>query len=140
LAISIDSVRALSKTFGNTVTSTLWRFVEQSYPSTPMVALISGHPHPSRRDPSFDPSQPCRHFVPSPAFRQRFGSATEVTLFAAVASYCGRQRGGLLGEAEVILGDVNGDDHVFHFETFFNRYEALTLGSYLRPVSVSVLV
>ena len=83
---------------------------------------------------------PCKHFVPSPAFRRFFGSATEVALFAAVASYCGRQRGGLLGAAEIVLDDVNGDDHVFRFETFFNGYEALTLGSYLRPVPVSVFV
>ena len=138
--ITIDSVQALSKTFGNTVTSTLWRFVEQAHPGTPMIALVSGHPHPHRRGPDFNPDHPCRHCVPSAAFVARFGNVPEVGLFAAVAEYCGRQRGGLLGEAEVALVDVNGQDHIFHFQTFFNSYEALTLGSYLHPSPVSVLV
>jgi len=140
LPVSIASIRALSKTFANTVTSTLWRFVEQSHPGLPMVALVSGHPHRDKRGPQFDPAKPCKHFVPSSAFTHRFGSTSEVWLFAAVTSYCGRQRGGLLGEAEIVLGDVNGEDHVFHFETFFNSYEALTLGSYFRPAGHTVAI
>jgi IrrE N-terminal-like domain len=140
LPINLDSVMALSKAFANTLTSTLWRFVEQAHSKTPMIALVSGHPHPDKRGPELDPAHPCRHCVPSPAFAHRFSSTTEVALFAVAASYCGRRQGGCLGRAEIVLGDVNGMDHVFHFETFFNSYEALTLGSYLHPVPAAVLV
>jgi len=140
LSIGIATVRALSKTFGNTLTSTLWRFVEQTHLDTPMVALVSGHPHPAKRAPDFDPEKPCRYCVRSPGFASRFGSTTEVALFAMATSYCGRQRGGQLGEDQVVLLDVTGRHHVFHFETFFNSYEALTMGSYLRPVAAAVLV
>ena len=58
---------------------------------------------------------------------------SEADLFAAVASYCGSQGGGLLGEGELVLTDNNGGRHCFFFETFFNRYDALTLGTYRHP-------
>lgn len=57
----------------------------------------------------------------------------EKDLFGAVAGYCGSQGGGPLGDSELILTDDNGDQHRFYFETFFNRYDALTLGTYLKP-------
>jgi len=62
-----------------------------------------------------------------------FGQWSEAELFTHVAAYCGAQGGGPLGEAELILTDDNDDRHRFHFETFFNQYDALTLGRYVRP-------
>lgn len=128
---SIDFVRELSKRFGNTLTSTLWRFVEHGHPDRPMVALVTGHPHPYRRKPEFDPHKPCRYCVESPSFRTFFGHHTEVQLFERVVSYAGAQGGGSLGTAEIELPDRNGTGHVFSFQTFFNRHEALTL-AYLK--------
>jgi hypothetical protein len=135
---SLAFVKSLSKGFGNTMTSTLWRFVEQGHGGRPIVALVTGHPHPARRKIDFDPANPCRYCVESPPFRQNFGSLHETDLFAAIAGYCGAQRGGSLGRSEVLLTDLNGDRHVFHFETFFNRHEALTLGHWLRPHGAQV--
>lgn len=128
---SLDLVRDLSKGFGNTMTSTLWRFAEQAHGDRPMVAMVTGHPHPSRRKPDFNPADPCRYCVESPPFRARFAT-TEVELFEAIASYCGPQSGGGLGKSEIVLHDRNGAPHLFLFETFFNRHEALTLGYWLR--------
>ena len=132
---SIDAVQTLSKRFGNTVTSTLWRFVEHGHPDRPMVALVTGHPHPSRRKHGFDPKNPCRYCVESVSFRDRFGHHTELQLFARVVGYAGAQSGGSLGEAELELLDRNGTAHVFAFQTFFNRHEALTLGHWLRQAA-----
>jgi len=129
---SLDLVRALSKGFGNTMTSTLWRFAKQAHAGRPMVALVAGHPHPARRKSDVDPANPCRYCVESPAFRARF-AASEVQLFEVIAGYCGAQGGGGLGQSEVILPDRNGARHLFLFETFFNRHEALSLGYWLRP-------
>lgn len=129
---SLEEIRRLSKVFDNTMTSTLWRYVEQTHRDTPIVGLVTGHPHPSKRKPDFDPVSPCRYCVQSPSFRSRFGTLTEIDLFGVVASYSGAQRGGPLGRREVVLADANGQDHVFHFETFFNGHEALTLGAWLR--------
>jgi hypothetical protein len=141
LPLTIATIQSLNGKFGNTISSTLWRFVETLGESRPMVAMITCHPHITRRPSDFDPFQPCRHCVQSPAFGTRFGRIDEVTLFAAAEKYCTAKMGGPLGGAEVILQDDNGDAHVFVFETFFIRYkppavgEALTLGIYLRPVA-----
>ncbi|CAO4171722.1 ImmA/IrrE family metallo-endopeptidase [Methylorubrum populi] len=136
-APSLGLVKELSKGFGNTMTSTLWRFAEQGHGGRPMVALVTGHPHPAMRKPGFDPARPCRYCVESPSFRERFGSLPEPDLFQVIVSYCGAQSGGSLGQAEVLLSDRNGEPHVFAFDTFFNRHEALTLGFWLRPQPIS---
>ncbi|SEF10952.1 protein of unknown function [Rhizobiales bacterium GAS191] len=132
-APSLELVKALSKSFGNTLTSTLWRFAEVAHGDRPLVALVTGHPHPSKRKPDFDAANPCRYCVESPPFRERFGGITEPQLFDVIVGYSGSQRGGSLGKDEVILRDRNGERHVFAFESFFNGHEALTLGHWLRP-------
>lgn len=139
-APSLELVKGLSKSFGNTMTSTLWRLVEQAHGGRPIVALVTGHPHPTRRKADFDAANPCRYCVESPPFRERFGALREIDLFTAIVGYCGSQRGGSLGRSEVLLQDLNGDRHSFEFETFFNSHEALTLGSWLRPYNASTIV
>lgn len=134
---SIREIQRLSNAFGNTMTSTLWRFVENAHNERPMIALITGHPHPSRRKPEFDLANPCRYCIPSPTFRQRFAGVTEVDLFQVLVGYVGSQRGGPLGEGDVELRDDNGDRHLFSFETFFNGHEALTLGVWLKRLSTA---
>ncbi len=139
LPLAINSVQSLHRAFGNTLSSTLWRFVETVGNERPMIGMISCHPHATRRPSDFDPNNPCRHCIQSSAFAQRFSGITERDLFAAVSSYCGAQMGGPLGISDLILTDDNGDEHVFTFESFFIKYkkpaigEALTLGFYSRP-------
>ena len=130
---TLDSVKQLHTKFGNTYSTTLYRFVEMSGQTRPIIGMITDHPHVSRRPANHDPAKPCRHFIQSPAFAARFRRMPETDMFKAVASYCGAQAGGPLGSSEMILTDDNGDQHRFYFETFFNRYDALTLGVYLRP-------
>lgn len=129
---TLNEVLAMAKRFGNTMTSTLWRFAEQAHDASPMIALVTGHPHPAKRKGDFDPANPCRYCVQSPAFLERFGQISEVELFNLVVGYAGAQRGGSLGEDEIGLMDRNGERHLFRFETFFNGHEALSLGVWLR--------
>lgn len=141
LPISLGSIQSLHKGFGNTLSSTLWRFVETVGIQRPVVGMITCHPHPTRRPTDFNPVQPCRHCIQSPAFATHYRQMAEATLFEGIASYVSPKMGGHLGSAEVILTDDNGDDHIFNFESFFIRYkapavgEALTLGVYQRPYS-----
>lgn len=138
---TIKSIQTLNKRFGNTISSTLYRFVETTGASTPMLGMITeGHPHISRRPAEFNPSQPCKHFIRSPAFAQRYSRVDETVVFAAVAAYCGSQRAGPLGQTDLILTDDNGQAHTFLFETFFNRYDALTLGVYTKPYIRAIAV
>lgn len=130
---TIESVRKLHGNFGNTFSTTLYRFVETAGIEKPIVGLITDHPHVARRPENFNCGKPCRHFIQSPAFAKRFSKLPESDLFEAVVGYCGSQNGGPLGNNELILADDNGDQHRFYFETFFNHYDALTLGVYCRP-------
>jgi hypothetical protein len=134
LGMCLSNIKALAERFGNTITSTLWRYVEQLGVEQPMVGLVTVHPHHLPAD--HDPQAPCKYFVESVAFRQRFGCVGEIDVFNALGQYCSRARGGTLGSAEVILTDVNGTRHVFWFETFFNRYEALTLAYHVKELSL----
>ena len=146
LSLSLASVKLLHGEFGNTFSSTLWRFVETVGTERPIIGMISCHPHVSKRPADFNPADPCRHCIQSPAFAEHFGSLTEIDLFEAVASYCAPKMGGPLGTAELILTDDNGDEHRFVFESFFIRYrapavgEALTLGVYEGPAARMVAV
>jgi Zn-dependent peptidase ImmA (M78 family) len=136
LTVGINAVTALKKRYGNTITTTLWRYVEQS--EQPMIGAISCHPH--RLPAGFDWGNPFRYFVGSRSFQQRFSNTREVDLFRQVQTYCANRRGGPLGATDLQLPDDSGLRHLFRFETFFNQYEALTLGVYknAHPVVVAV--
>ncbi len=138
LKLSMANVKLLHKRFGNSFTSTLWRYVEQLGRDLPILGLITCHPRQIPAD--HDMSSPCKYFIESPAFRRQFENVSEVAVFNALVRYCKNARGGPLGEEELVLHDVNNEAHVFHFETFFNMHEALTLAYYVRKHSLIVPV
>jgi len=140
LAPSLASIKKLHQIYGNTYSTTLYRYVECAGVEVPIMAMISGHPHISMRELDFDPQKPCSHFVRSQAFASRFNKISELEIFEAIVGYCGSQKGGPLGNKQLILTDDNGDNHRFSFETFYNRYNGLTLGTYLGPEDVRVLL
>ena len=132
---SLKLIRDLGKSFGNTATSTMWRSIECS-PQT-IFGAVSSHPH--RLPEDFNENEPLSYFVRSKTFIEKFSSINEDLIWAHMRSYCGWQRGGPLGETEVVLSDDNDTNHVFHMETFFNSYEALTLGKYVRQGTISTI-
>jgi hypothetical protein len=136
--LKINSIRNLAKKFGNTITMTLWRMIEEAHKGEPIFGIISVHPMLLAND--FDSSSPCRYFIESPVFRERFGNVSEIEAFSAMQSYSSRARGGPLGEDDVIFFDRNGNRHYFHMESFSNQYDTLTIGKYLRPVLPQVAV
>ena len=129
----ISNVQKLHKLYGNTLSTTLYRFVEIEAHSVPLVGMISDHPHASKRSIDYNVGKPCRYFIQSPQFANFFSKVTENWLFSKVSGYCGPQRGGSLGTDEIVIPDDNGKQHIFSFETFYNHYDALTLGVYKCP-------
>lgn len=131
--ICLAQVIAISKHFGNTITSTLWRYVESD--DQPCFGVIGQHPRrPDSAKPNID------HLIQSPAFVSRFGKVTEMQVFALLQTYCGYQRGGPLGTGEILLTDDNGDAHIFQAETFSVTHHTLTLARYARPAPIQVQV
>lgn len=136
MPLSLGSVQKIAKEFGNTITSTLWRFVEEACSEISVVALVSAHPH--YLDAAEDPSEPCRRCIESPKFKVEFGHLTEMELFGMLSSYCSFRKRGPLGEDELILTDANGEAHFFHFESFSNGFDVLTLAVHERKVGAVV--
>jgi hypothetical protein len=117
-AISFDVVKTLKIRFGNTMTTTLWRYVESVFPERAMIGIVSVHPHPTMRPADFNPLDPCRYFIRSQTFANHFPHVTEIEMFAILESYCAPRRGGPLGTMEFTLTDANGDVQLFTAETF----------------------
>ncbi|KUM52213.1 ImmA/IrrE family metallo-endopeptidase [Rheinheimera sp. EpRS3] len=137
---NFDSLTQLKKTYGNTYSTTLYRFVESFGESTPVIGMISCHPHISRRPVDFNPRSPSKHYIQSSAFKHKFGHITDVNVFGALEEFCMNRSGGIIGTSDLVLTDRNGEDHRFMFETFYNSYDALTLGVYLNKESIVVAV
>jgi hypothetical protein len=135
---TIDTIKKLAKRFGNTNTMTLWRLIETAPDDELLFGVVSGHP--KRPDDKFDPSNPCRYFIQSPGFRERFGNVTEVSVFTSIKGYCNWKRGGPLGEGDADFVGLDGTRHRFHLETFHFHYESLTLGVHVGPVRKQVAV
>lgn len=140
LPFTISTATALAKIFNNTLTSTMWRMVETAHNNRCVFGIVSCHPHPRFRPDTFNAEDPCRYFIRSPLFAAQFSGVTEKDMFEALESYCAPRRGGPLGEIEMPIVDDNGHAQVFQFETFFNRHEALTLGSFVRTHTKAIVV
>ncbi|MGO9269268.1 MAG: ImmA/IrrE family metallo-endopeptidase [Terriglobia bacterium] len=134
LQISFDLVKAINRDFQNTMTSTLWRLVETT--DIPALGVVSQHPR--RTDDNFDPKNPCRYFIRSKQFEERFSAISELEIFALMRRHCSYQRGGPIGSAELVLSDDRGEEHLFHFEAFHIRYETLAVFTYRRPRPTAV--
>ena len=121
--ISFDRVKALSKEFGNTMTSTLWRVVESNEEAA--FGLVSRHP----RHEATPGEEDVRYFLRSRAFTAQFPHVTGAAVFQRLASFCYGSRGPI-GSDEVIITDVDRVQHVFFVEAFYNAHDVLSLGLY----------
>lgn len=119
--MTFELVKSLSKRFGNTMTSTLWRAVESCEGT--VFGLVSQHPRHSLVD------EPLRYFVRSRSFSEAFGHVAAMEIFQRLQTFCFGNRGPI-GAGEILLTDTNGGQHVFFAEAFYNTYDALTLGVY----------
>lgn len=133
---TMEAIRSIGHSFGNSITSTLWRFVELM--DTPVLGVVSQHPR--YTDDTFDPQEPCRYFIRSKSFAQKFSAIDELTVFQVMRTKCGWRKYGPLADDEVVLRDDNGVKHVFHFEAFHNRHETLGVFVHRRAMEIKVAV
>jgi hypothetical protein len=117
----MDHVRAVATHFGNTITSTLWRVVENS-PHL-MFGLIGEHP----RYPK-DGEAEIAYFIRSRQFERTFPHVIEADLFANLKTFCKYNKTGPLGSGELVLSNAAGERFVFVVESFCNKHHTLTLG------------
>lgn len=126
-AESFDAIMALKTRYGNTLTSTFWRFVEDRNPNVPAFGLISRHP----RHPDIGGSPKgadVHHFVSSDGFRSAFSKTTATVLYVIVERMATWRRKGPVFSGTDVLIDDNGDKHEFVMEGFCNQHQLLTYG------------
>lgn len=123
-----EAMKSLKARYGNTLTSTFWRYVEDRTPERPVFGLISRHPrHPSIG--SGDNGEDVHYFIGSEAFRKRFSSTSASTVYAVVDRSATWKKAGPVFMSTEVLFDDNGQAQEFVFEGFCNSYYLLTYGS-----------
>ena len=128
----VASAQQLQKRYGNTITTTLWRLIEYAGEDRPIIGAIGQHPGQPHVGPDF------RHLIPSLAFDRRFNVPNPDELIVALRSYCRPNGRGHLGQGEVLIRDRSAHCHAFDFETFYNGYDALTIGVHRCELAVVV--
>ncbi|MEQ5840137.1 ImmA/IrrE family metallo-endopeptidase [Paraburkholderia acidicola] len=130
---SMAELRNIARTFGNSITSTLWRYVEESQVAA--FGLISKHPHSGEAA-----NEIVEYFIRSRLFDLRFAHVSEVFLLEQVRMHCSRKTRGPLGQGEIIIGDLHGERHRFLVDIFSNGHKVLTLGNYIGTVPTGISV
>lgn len=126
------SIKKLAGVYGNTITTTFWRMVEDVRPDHASVGLIGAHPH-FPEIGKVEGGGAFKHYIRSEKFASRFSRQKPEALYRSIASYTRRQKSGPIGEAEIVLLDDNGGRYRFFFSTFSNTLAALTFGTELAP-------
>jgi hypothetical protein len=124
---SFKSVQALKARFGNTLTSTFWRFVEDRDPSQATFGLISAHPHHSDIGPTADGTG-IHHFITSHGFRQIFPAVTASQVYSLIQRNTSWKRKGPVVSGSDSLIDLRGEKRVITLDGFCNTHQVLTMG------------
>nr|WP_284507904.1 hypothetical protein [Caballeronia sp. GACF4] len=124
---TFKSIKSLQSRYGNTLTSTFWRFVEDRDPMVASFGLLSNHPnHPAIGTDSDGNS--VRKLVVSEGFRSRFPHIGPTHIYEIVARNASWSRRGPVVDGVDILVDVTGEPARFVLDGFCNSYQVLTYG------------
>ncbi len=130
-ALEFNSVKAFAKRFGNTITTTFWRMIEDRDPDAPVFGMVTAHP----RYPeigSGDNGEPIRYFIRSRAFREKFGHITPEGAFALIERNATHKKTGPVFDAMEVLCNANGEACEFQLESFCNSHALLTFGMFVK--------
>lgn len=133
---TFNNIISLSRLYGNTITTTLWRYIERSHDNLNMFGIISDHPHnPTDTPPTLTP---CQHFIQSRSFAAQFADADVVSIFRQVTKCCSHKTRQIIGEGIIQIPNIDGQLFNFNIVIFSNTYQTLTLGvcSGEKPITI----
>jgi len=128
LSPTFDSIKALSKRYGNSIVSTLWRVVEYRDPSLATFGMVSVHPF-FPEVGAHDGNDPWRYFVRSAQFRKQFMNVTPAQVFNLLSTHSTPRKRGPIFHTMDVLRDAIGEEWEFQLECFSTSYAVLTLGT-----------
>ncbi len=137
--LDFKAIKAIAERFGNTLTTTLWRMVEDRDPAAPVFGMVTAHPHYPEIGTG-DGGESIRYFIRSQAFCEQFGSVTPEAAFAMIERNATRRKRGPVFDASDTLHNANGQQCEFRLESFCNSHALLTYGVFVRvrPTLVAV--
>jgi len=124
---NFGAIKQLKGRYGNTLTSTFWRFVEERDPEIATFGLISQHPHHVDIGQGAN-GQPIHRFVTSPAFRLKFPNVSAMDVYEIIKRNASWVRRGPVVNGVDVLPDVAGSLKKFTLDGFCNSYQVLTYG------------
>lgn len=124
---TFKSIKKLKGHYGNSLTSTFWRFVEERDPELPAFGIISQHPRYDSIGQGED-GEPVHRFVTTAAFRRKFPNVTPLDVYAIVKRNSSWSRRGPVVDAVDVLMDIAGFPSKFSLDGFCNSYHVLTYG------------
>lgn len=124
---SFKSIEALKKRFGNTLTSTFWRFIEDRAPHESTFGLISTHPHHTDIGPTSDGTG-VHYFITSVGFRQLFPAVTASQAYELIQRNISWKRRGPVVAGKDSLIDLRGEKRSIMLDGFCNTHQVLTMG------------
>ncbi len=130
-ALGFKAISGLAKRFGNTLTTTFWRMIEDRDPNAAVFGMVTAHP----RYPeigSGDNGDPIRYFIRSRAFREKFGHVTPEAAFALIERNATHKKKGPVFDAMEVLSNSNREACEFQLESFCNTHALLTIGMFVR--------
>lgn len=129
--LSFKSIKALAARYRNTLTTTLWRMVEDRNPDVAVFGLLTTHPHHPEIGAQ-DDGRPVRYFIRSRAFREQFGGVAPEAAYGLVERHASRRSRGPVFDASDELTNANGQRCEFRLESFCNTHALLTYGVFVR--------
>ena len=125
--IDFKSIKKLSRSFGNSTTSTLWRTVETL--DVPCFGFICEDPRlvlPPFISQNASSSKQTRHFFRSRPFAERFSHISEEAIWNYLSEKCTSARWNLLDNDVVRITDNAGQKLKFHIEAVNLKYYIAT--------------
>ena len=126
-APAFKGIKLLQKSYGNSLTSTFWRFVEERDPAVAAFGLISQHP----RYPEIGQGpngESVSKFVRSAGFRKRFANVSPMDVYAIVERNASWSRRGPVVGGKDVLVDMAGNTATFVLDGLSNTFYVLTYG------------
>jgi len=139
LTLDFKSAKALKTRYGNTLTSTFWRMVEDRDPAALVFGLVSQHPLYSDIGEGRN-GLPWRDFPRSNGFRRSFSRVTGADAFSLIGRHATyRKKGPVIAGVDVLVDD-NGVRHEVRVDGFCNQYSVLTIGAVIRVLPSMIVV
>jgi hypothetical protein len=129
--INFSTIKKISKSFGNSITSTLWRIVDTL--DVPSFGFICENPclalPPFITQNELPKEQP-RHFFRSRSFAERFSSLSEESVWNFLSKNCRDTKWSMLYDDKVNIANNDGQKLEFYIETVNLTHYVATFAVY----------